>query len=134
MSPPATLTGTVDGERLGLVATGAWTAAAAAELEKIVDDTAQRYQSARRVDIDLAKIDRLDTFGAWLIERLKRSFAARGSAAEVIGLSDGDRSLMDEVQIVNRTAQPYRPPPGGIASGIETIGRAVAGIGWSLVL
>ncbi len=131
---PAALNGTLDGERLGLVATGAWTAADAAKLENIVDDTARRYQAARHVDIDLANIDRLDTFGAWLIERLKRAFAARGTVAQVVGLSETDRGLMDEVRAVNKSAEPSRAPPGGIVAALDTIGRATAGIGWSLVL
>ena len=69
----AFLTGTVDGERVALAAIGAWTAERAAELEKIIEETAHRYKDARSVDIDLAKLERLDTFGAWLIERLKRA-------------------------------------------------------------
>ena len=73
----AAITGTVDGERVALAATGAWTAERAADLETIVDAAARRYEDARSIDIDLAKLERLDTFGAWLIERLKRAFADR---------------------------------------------------------
>ncbi len=66
----ASLIATFNGKGVGLVATGAWIAERAAELETIVDDAAGRYQMARNIDIDLARLDRLDTFGAWLIERL----------------------------------------------------------------
>src|SRR5580658_2004505 len=69
----ASLVATFDGKGVGLVATGAWIAERTAELEKIVDDAAGRYQTARSIDIDLARLDRLDTFGAWLIERLNRA-------------------------------------------------------------
>ena len=64
---------------MALAATGAWTAERAAELEKIVDDAAAATRRARSVDIDLEKLERLDTFGAWLIERLKRALTAQGS-------------------------------------------------------
>src|ERR1700677_1200937 len=97
----ALLTGSVDGERLALAITGAWTVERAAEIEKLVDDTARRYRDARNVEIDLAAIERLDTFGAWLIERLKRAFVAHGAGSLIVGLSDADKALMDGVELVN---------------------------------
>ncbi len=91
---------------MALAASGAWTAERAAELEEIVDAAAGRYQGVRNVDIDLQKLERLDTFGAWLIERLKRALTARGATARIVNLSDTDRGLIDEVQVVNREAAP----------------------------
>jgi phospholipid/cholesterol/gamma-HCH transport system permease protein len=130
----AALTGTVNGERLALAALGVWTAENAAELEPIVEDAARRYSSARAVDIDLARLERLDTFGAWLIERLKRTFVAGGSSARIVGLAEADRGLIDEVGVTNRA-----PVKGGgrrnpILGTLDKIGRGVAGLSWSLVL
>jgi phospholipid/cholesterol/gamma-HCH transport system permease protein len=130
----AALIATVDGERLGLAATGPWTAERAAELEKIVDDAAGRYAAARRIDIDLAKLERLDTFGAWLIERLKRAFATGGATARIVGLSETDRGLMDEVGLVNRGTGRNGVAPNPILVTLDSIGRTVAEIGQSLVL
>jgi phospholipid/cholesterol/gamma-HCH transport system permease protein len=130
----AFLTGTADDDRLALAATGAWTAERAADLETLVDATAHRYEAARSVDIDLARLERLDTFGAWLIERLNRAFAEQGATSRIIGLSDTDRALMEEVRLVNRTPTKDRIPPNRIVAGVDTIGRAVVDIGWSLVL
>jgi phospholipid/cholesterol/gamma-HCH transport system permease protein len=128
------LTGTVDGDRVALAVAGTWTADRAAELEKIVDETAQRYEDARSVEIDLGKLERLDTFGAWLIERLKRAFAARGSTPHIIGLSDTDRALMEEVRLVNRSRDEDSVAANRILVVLDGIGRAMAEIGWSLVL
>jgi phospholipid/cholesterol/gamma-HCH transport system permease protein len=128
------LTATADGERLALAATGAWTVDQAAELERLIDEIAQRYAHARSVDIDLAKLERLDSFGAWLIERLKRAFAVRGSTARIIGLSDADRGLMEELQLVNRAPAAERIATNRVLAALETVGRSVADIGWSLVL
>jgi phospholipid/cholesterol/gamma-HCH transport system permease protein len=130
------LTVTINGERLGLAATGAWTADRAAELEKIVDDTTGRYAAARSIDIDLARLERLDTFGAWLIERLNRTFAARGSMTRILNLSDKDRGLMEEVRQVNRSAAAAQREamPNSILLGLDHIGRAMAEIGRSLIL
>jgi phospholipid/cholesterol/gamma-HCH transport system permease protein len=128
------LTATADGERLALVATGSWTAERAAELEKIIDEIARRYPGARSVDIDLARLERLDTFGAWLIERLKRTFIQRGSAARLTGLSDADRGLIEELRLVNQAPAQKRVAPNGILLALDSVGRGVAEIGWSLVL
>ena len=130
----ASLTATAEGERVALAATGAWTAERAAELEEIIDQTARRYQGASDIVIDLAKLERLDTFGAWLIERLKRAFTGRGSTARVIGLSDADRGLMEELQLVNRAPAETVAAANRIVMALDSVGRAVAGIGWSLVL
>jgi anti-anti-sigma regulatory factor len=105
------LTATADGERLALVAAGTWTADRAAELEKIIDETARRHVGARSVDIDLAQLERLDTFGAWLIERLKRTFIVRGTAARITGLSDADRGLMEELPWSTRRRHESAPHP-----------------------
>ena len=128
------LTATAEGQRLALAATGPWTAERAAELETIIDETVRRYENARSVDIDLAKLERLDTFGAWLIERLKRAFTRRGSTARIVGLSDADHALMEELQLVNQTPAQGSTPPNAILAALDFIGREVADIGWSLVL
>src|ERR1700691_700737 len=119
----ALLTGTVRGERVALAALGAWTADRAAELETVIEETAQRYKDARAVDIDLAQLERLDMVGAWLIERLTRSFTARGSIARVVNLSETDRGLMDEVHRVNRAPAAEATAGNRILVGLDSIGR-----------
>jgi phospholipid/cholesterol/gamma-HCH transport system permease protein len=130
----ASLNSRVFGERVALAAMGAWTAATAAELERIVEEATHRYEHARYVDIDLARLERLDTFGAWLIERLERGFTDRGSTARIIGLSDADRGLIEEVRLVNRTPPRDRVAGNRILAALEQVGRAMAEMGWSLVL
>ena len=64
-------------------------------------------------------VDQLDTFGAWLLERLTRSFTARGCDTKVTGLKDDYRALMDELHGVKldepagaqrQPASPMRSP------------------------
>jgi phospholipid/cholesterol/gamma-HCH transport system permease protein len=130
----AALNGRVFGERVALAALGVWTAATAAELEPIIEEAARRYEHARYVDIDLARLERLDTFGAWLIERLERAFTARGSTARIIGLTDADRGLIEEVRLVNRTPDRNRAGANRILVALDGVGQAMAEMGWSLVL
>ena len=130
----ASLDAIADGTNVALTATGAWTVECAAELERIVEATARRYQAARSIDINLAKLERLDTFGAWLLERLNRTLTAAGATARIVGLTESDRGLIEELRLVNQA--PARPParsnPAIVA--LDTVGRAVAEMGWSLVL
>ncbi len=128
------LTATMSGERLDLAVTGAWTSERATELEKIVDDTGRLYGTARSIDIDLGRLERLDTFGAWLIERLNRAFTARGSTTRMIGLSDSDRGLIEEVRLVNRQPDKQAKQANPVVAALDVVGRAVAEIGSSLVL
>jgi phospholipid/cholesterol/gamma-HCH transport system permease protein len=130
----ASLTGTVQGERVALAAAGVWTAERAAEIEQIVNDAAGRYDSARSIDIDLQKLERLDTFGAWLIERLTRALSAHGAATRIVNLSDADRGLIDEVRLVNRAPGEDKHAANRAVALLDSTGRAVAEMGWSLVL
>ena len=75
------LEGTTEGERLKLAGAGAWTAKNARSLEALIDGETRRQGTLKGVDIDMAKVERLDTFGAWLLERLVRDFGATRAGA-----------------------------------------------------
>ena len=107
------LEGTAEGERLKLAGAGAWTAEnarSARGADRRRDP--RRAGPSARVDIDMAAVERLDTFGAWLLERLVRGFAARGCDTEVIGLpgrlSRADRRGARR-QAANRRRRSRRP-------------------------
>ena len=69
------LEGKTQGEQLKLAAAGAWVAANAHRLELQIDGETRRADQFKAVDIDMAGVERLDTFGAWLLERLVRSLS-----------------------------------------------------------
>jgi phospholipid/cholesterol/gamma-HCH transport system permease protein len=71
-------------------------------------------------------VARLDTFGAWLLERLVRHWAEAGTEARIVGLPDHYRGLIAEMQQVNRASA--APPPRG--SGLQ---EALASIGYAMV-
>src|SRR5262249_42722752 len=123
-----------EGDHVALVASGAWTVERAAELERLIEDARRRHAGDRSIDLDPARQERRETFGALLIERLKRSFVSRGSAARITGLSDTDRALMAELRTVNQTPFKKRAAPNAILLALNTIGRNVAEIGASFVL
>ena len=130
----ASLAAAAKGDHVALLAAGAWTVERAAELERLIEDASRRHAGARSIDIDLTGLERLDTFSAWLIERLTRSFAKRGSAARITGLSETDRALMAELRTVNQAAFKQRATPNAIMLALNAVGRNVAEIAVSLVL
>lgn len=99
----------VNGGRLALAAGGAWTAERADDLERAVDAAVARASEAGAIDIDMGRVERLDSFGAWLLERLVRGFAAAGREPQVIGLAERYRDLVAEAHQVNRSGAAARP-------------------------
>ncbi len=103
----ALLEGTAKGERLKLAGAGAWTAENARSLEAA---DRRRHQARRgRSNASIStwpRVEQLDTFGAWLLERLVRGFSARGCDTKVTGLKDDYRALMDELHGVKPDEAP----------------------------
>jgi len=104
----ALLIDTTDGETLRLAAAGAWTSTNAQPLEREIDAAARRHAAVKQVAIDMGAVERLDTFGAWLLERLLRDFNSRGAATEVVGLKQDYRALIDELHRIKIEAPPHR--------------------------
>ncbi len=117
---------------IALRASGPWTARNAPLLEQIVLVAEKLSVSKGRVLIDVSSVSNLDTFGAWFIERLCRSFTRPGLEPRVMGLSDTYSTLFEEV----RKVQAPQPVPTERVTPIvllERIGRWIAGGGEILV-
>ena len=114
-----------EGDRLELAGAGAWTARHAKELEALIDAQSVGHDAIRRVSIDMARVERLDTFGAWLLERLVRGWKARGCDTKVVGLRDDYQGLVDVVHSVNLAEAPPRPHVGTFTELLDAIGRTM---------
>jgi phospholipid/cholesterol/gamma-HCH transport system permease protein len=128
VSETALLKSTTEGERMTLAAAGAWTAEHARELELLIDEQSRQRRAIRRVDIDMGAVERLDTFGAWLLERLVRAWKGRGVDTKVLRLAEDYRVLVDEVHAVNLKAEPPPSVPA-VTAAIASIGHAMSQIG-----
>ena len=93
MSGDPTLERIAQGNGLALCAAGSWTARFAPVLEKMVTDAEKLRGSRPNIFIDVSQVSKLDTFGAWLIERLRRSLTEGGIEAKIAGLSANYASL-----------------------------------------
>jgi phospholipid/cholesterol/gamma-HCH transport system permease protein len=76
--------------------------------------------------IDISAVRRMDTAGAWLIERLAAARAARGDTVEIAGASDAARILLPAVReaIEPREGRRTETPPFFVIRWLEAIGRA----------
>jgi phospholipid/cholesterol/gamma-HCH transport system permease protein len=129
----ADLKSTMRDGRLTLVAAGAWIAPHARALEPLLDAANRAAHDVKAVDLDVKAIDRLDTYGAWLIERLIRSLAVQGCDARLLGLPEHRRRLIDEVGRANRAAGPHLGKENPIAAALVVIGRAVTDVARDLM-
>ena len=125
---PSITTSTV-ADRVRVAASGTWTIGYANELEALIE----RVPAPPRGEIDIGAIERLDTFGAWLIERTMRRWREGGGVAELTAVPDRFRDLLDEVGDANRREpRPVGRRPGVIA-WVESVGEGVARFGGELV-
>jgi phospholipid/cholesterol/gamma-HCH transport system permease protein len=80
----------------------------------------------KAIRLHLSEVRELDTFGAWLLERLVR--ACRDSAREVslVGVPDRFRGLLDAIAKVGRVQQPVVERRRAILTGLDRLGRTIA--------
>lgn len=121
------------GERLELTAGGSWTAPYAEELETLIDRQAAAAKTAPAMSIDMAAVREFDTFGAWLLERLVRSWRGQGQNAEIVGLPKNYRHLFEELQQTNRADGAGQPERVGLLAALNSLGRKTEDFGRELV-
>jgi phospholipid/cholesterol/gamma-HCH transport system permease protein len=116
-----------------LRASGQWTVHHAPALERLIERTEKASGGNPGLVIDVSQISSLDTFGAWLIERLRRSLSRDGVEPQVAGLSENYASLVDEVRRVEPGAVGARRRGPTLTGMLDSIGRSVVEIGATLV-
>jgi phospholipid/cholesterol/gamma-HCH transport system permease protein len=115
-----------DGATLICIFSGNWTT----RRVHSVDHDVRALETRRNVKvltIDVSGIQRIDTAGAWLIERLIAANAARGVETKVVGQSEASSILLDAVGEATRGKEaPIEPVRANFAIRfLETIGRSV---------
>jgi len=128
------LSGQLRGDRLDLSAAGSWTAEYAQTLEPLVDAATRPKSPVRSIALDTAQIDRLDTFGAWLLERALRTWSSQGCEVRLVGLRDDYRGLFDKVHAGTQKLTPEPPRLNRIIASLESVGMTMATVGADLLL
>ena len=93
-----------------------------------------RTVTARSIAINITRIDYLDTYGAWLIERTLRNWTNQGREARLVGLREDYRGLFEKVHAGTQTLSPPPPKRNSIIATLESVGMTMASVGADLVL
>lgn len=106
---------------------GVWTTRTVAS----VDRTVRKLESgldASKLTLDLSGIVKMDTAGAWLVERMIQSAEARGAEVRLAGMTPASRTLLGAVAEAVREGAP--PPAAGrlplLQRALESIGRTIS--------
>ena len=128
MTAGTLLSGQVTAGGLGLAASGAWTAEHARTLEPLVEHATRTDATVQRIIIDVTRIERLDTYGAWLIERTLSVWTSRGCDTRIVGLSDSYGNLFKKVRAGAGKLTPLPRRSNSITATLESVGRTMSAV------
>jgi len=117
-----------------LRAAGTWTAATAPSVELLEARALEQARGLRAALIDIGGIVELDTYGAWLIERLLRRCKDAGLDAALAAPPERFRALFAAVHDATGTPQAAGKRSHPLPASLEVIGRAFPQLGADIVL
>jgi phospholipid/cholesterol/gamma-HCH transport system permease protein len=114
------------GNEVRAALSGRWTAEHAAMVETLAADIAAGAEGQRVI------IDRLDTLGAWVLDRTRHELGSRGFSADFVDASPEQRILLDEVAYRGFQEQ-GKVSQSRLVDFLVDVGKSVAGAGRDLV-
>ncbi len=122
----------MQGDRLAVTGVGAWTAAHARALDSQISGFARRHRGVKAISIEMGRVEKLDTFGAWLLEKLVRETEANGARTEVTGLKQDYGALIKEMHQVDLDPLDERRAGNSFTYALSSIGENISSVGVSL--
>ena len=116
------------GDELRASLSGRWTVDQSADVEREIAELVSASRDEARVIIDLSEIDRLDTLGAWVLDRTRHELGALGLAADFVGASSEHHILLNEVAYRGFQPEPAKRS-GRFLDVFADIGEAVVDAG-----
>jgi phospholipid/cholesterol/gamma-HCH transport system permease protein len=110
---------------------GRWTAEHAAMVETLASDIIAGAEQGRVV-IDMAGVRRLDTLGAWVLDRTRHELGANGLTADFVNASQEQRILLDEVAYRGFQEEP-KVSHSKFVDFLVDVGRSISDAGRDLV-
>ncbi|PWJ85962.1 phospholipid/cholesterol/gamma-HCH transport system permease protein [Pseudaminobacter salicylatoxidans] len=106
--------------------TGEWTTRTVASVDADMRKLEAEHGEAP-LTLDLSQVEKIDTAGAWLVERLVTARAAQGSGLTLEGQSQEAAILLDAVHEATQRGEPVpaRQEPNFLIAFFETVGRGV---------
>ena len=125
MTTTPTVTRQVGQDSVVLALAGAWVVAAGRELESAGASLLAPAKGAKRVILDLSALQRMDTAGAWFIDRARVELTAAGAAFSYRGARPEQDLLLKEAGYHPPEA-PTRVPPPHVITLLAAVGETVA--------
>jgi phospholipid/cholesterol/gamma-HCH transport system permease protein len=116
---------------LRLTLTGSWTVDRVQALEAQAAALLAQAGSAAQAVLDFAKVDRLDTSGAWLIDRTRQSLSAKGVATRIENLRPEHEILLAEAHY--RTFEAGKRRGSYMIEMLADMGESVVNVGRDLM-
>ncbi len=118
------------GDKVTARLAGHWTAQHARKVEDLAGEIAAEADRRAAV-IDLAGVERLDTLGAWILDRTRHELGTRGSA-DLVNATDEQRILLGEAAYRDFDKQ-IKPRHSRFVDFLVDVGQSVAGAGRDMV-
>lgn len=112
-----------------IVLTGNWTTHRVGPIDREMRQL-EASNGFQKAEIDLSQMGRMDTAGAWMLDRLATAFQSRKIEIALIGASKEDSILLDAVEPAAEKKDDGEPQPQPlfVIRWLETIGRGVYSI------
>ena len=121
-----------EGDVLQILFGGLWVAAGARPAEEAADQIFADVDRVRAVKINMEKVERLDTMGAWLVARIKHDFESRNVKVTVEGAREEHSLLLNEI-ICDACEPPPKARKATLVDYLADIGVAVVSTGHDLL-
>jgi phospholipid/cholesterol/gamma-HCH transport system permease protein len=119
------------GNRVTAKLAGHWTAEHAKQVETWASDIASEAD-LQHVIIDLGRVQRLDTLGAWVLDRTRHELGAQGLAADFANATQEQQILLNEVAYRGFQEQPKVQHSKAVDFLVD-VGQTIAGAGQDMV-
>ena len=121
-----------DAGTLAVALAGSWSADRAPRVEALIAEIGERIAKGASSRLDLSAVTRLDTMGAYVLNRLKLQQEAKGAAVDIVSDRPEHGILLAEVAVRDHEV-PAHPGHFGVVSVLVDIGAAVVSFGRDMV-
>lgn len=105
---------------------GDWTVEAAETLRQQIDSAVGQVPGGAVAVLDGGDVGRMDTAGAWLVERARRRLDAAGARVALERFSQDHSHLIDAVEPTQRADRQPAPPVSPVIVFLAMVGRGAA--------